>query len=132
MHVITYHISLKIDKNVFLSSLHISLNVVICAIIFLDRSKLHFKNSVLTPIFQSFTVQFWFLFFVIFLLLRGISYYWYWFSKLVWKVQMISSCSAVILPRKYFMIFLYMPFFSKSGLRDFKSSISSLLRWFSL
>ena len=104
----------------------------------LHKSKSYYKNasifyfSALTPIFQSFTVQFWFLFFVIFLLLRGISYYWYWFSKLVWKVQMISSCSAVILPRKYFMIFLYMPFFSKSGLRNFKSSISSLLRWFSL
>ena len=52
-----------------------------------------------------------------------------WFERFGW----LASCSAVISPRKCFMIFLYiyMPFFSKSGLRNFKSSISSLQRWFS-
>ena len=99
-----YHISLKISKNVFLSSL--SLNVVICTIMFLDKSKLHSKNSsifyfsVLTPIFQSFTVQFWFLFFNMFLVLLGICYFVILileagFERFGW----LASCSAIISPR---------------------------------
>ena len=114
-----YHISLKINKNVFLSSLHISLNVVISAIIFLDKSKLHSKNSsifyfsVLTSIFQSFTVYFWF----VLCSMRD-------FLLLIWILEAdfesfgwLASCFSRNFNSKMFW--------------NFKSLIFPLQRWFS-